>query len=511
MPDIRPPRPRFAPSVIGDRAHHAVTGRQWPTWLWFAAAMVPFAIVAGVHWPWPPPAKAGDYAQYLSHARALAEGRAYGDIGYIYNPAAWFVGPPNYPPGLPLTLTPLVFLVGVDSVLFRVFGIAALMLFAWLAWRALSRHVEPYQAAIGVGFAALAIESALGTLVPISDLPFAALLWLFVLVVDRPERWAWSRVAAVTALGFVLLSYRAAAAAIVPAIAVYGLVQWRRDRGRSLLPVLAWSVAGVVALAAGLRNPYKDGLSPITTSLGTQLEVVERYVRVIVEAELNPFGVEAWDNAYHVAASLLIAAGALLLAWRLRRSFLLILVATYVALLASVPAVDERYVWPLLPLVGVSLALAMETALRRFTPSRLERVARPSVVVLCSLVVVGATWHAASMPRPFSIVGTRDADALYAWLARADRSSSMRLVFENPRVVTLETRVPAMAIPSHDADDQLAAIDEYKITHVITMPDDVSTENQRTLNRLTATVDDRFELVYANPGFRVYRVARPPG
>lgn len=473
--------------------------------------MVPFAIVASVHWPWPPPAQAGDYAQYLSHARALVEGRAYGDIGYIYNSDAWYVGPPNYPPGLPLTLVPLVAMVGVDSFLFRVFDLAWATLFAWLAWRVLSRHVAPYQAAIGVGFAALAIESALGTLVPTSDLPFIALLWLLVLVVDRPDRWTWSRVAIVTALGFVLLSYRAAAAAIVPAIALYAVVQWRRDRGRSLVPVLAWFVAAVVALAAGVRNPYKDGLNPVTTSLGTQLDIIERYVRVIVEAELNPFGVEVLDSIYHVGASLLVAIGGLLLAWRLRRSFLLILVAAYVALLASVPAADERYVWPIFPLIGVSLSLAMEKLFRRLMPARFDRLPQVVVVLLCAVVALGATWQAASAPRPFSIVGTHEAEALYGWIARTTRVSPMRLVFQNPRVVTLETRAPAMAIPSQDPDEQLAAIEEFEITHVITMPDDVSTHFQRTLNRLPSEFAGRFELVYANPGFRVYRVARLGG
>ena len=45
----------------------------------------------------------GDYAQYLSHARALVEGRAYADIGYIYTTHAPSVGPRAYPPGLPLS------------------------------------------------------------------------------------------------------------------------------------------------------------------------------------------------------------------------------------------------------------------------------------------------------------------------------------------------------------------------------------------------------------------------
>ena len=480
-------------------------GRTAPP-VWFLLALLPFAVMAIVHWSWSPAAWSGDYAQYLSHARALVEGRAYGDIGYIYNPAAWTIGPPAYPPGLPLTLAPLVAAVGVDSIVFRLFSLGCVVLFAWFVYQRLSRDVGPYVAAAGAGFTALAIELQLGTLVPLSDLPFAAVLWGLVLVVDHDERWSWRRVAGVTALGFALLSYRVAGVAIVPALGLYGLLRWRRDSGRSLVPVVAWGSAGLLAVVAGyLRNPYADGVDAVNTTLGTQLGIIRSNYRLMLfEAELYPFGLDRWDDIYHLVASLLVVVGGLLLMWRLRRSFLLLLVLSYGAMLALAPVADLRYGWPMFPLVGASLALCLQLLLTR--QFRSERRSGRIVLAVCAAIAVGAVNNGLAAGPPFSITGTRDADEVYAWLSARQREAPMRLMFYNPRVVTLETRVPAMGLTSRNTPGQLVAIDENRISHLMTLPDSLSECLQRQANQLPAQFPDRFTLAYSNPTFRVYRV-----
>jgi hypothetical protein len=473
---------------------------------WFVVAMLPFAVVALIHSTWPPPAWAGDYAQYLSHARAIAEGRPYADIGYIYHREAWTIGPPAYPPGLPLTLAPLVALAGVDSALIRLFTTLALALFAWFAFRRLARDIAPHLAAIGAGLTALSIELGLGALVPMSDLPFAALLWGWVLIADHEERWSWGRVAAVTALGLVLFSYRVAGIAIIPALGLYGLLRWRRDSGRSLVPVAAWIAMGVTALALGLvRNPYADGVSAVQLSLDTQLRIIRgNYRLMLMEAELYPFGLDRWDDAYHIVASLIVAVGGVVLAWGLRRSLLFLLIVAYGAMLALAPVADLRYAWPMFPLVGASLALGIQTIVSRV--GRGTRVAVPATLAICAAIALGAVRHSLSEPRPYSIVGTPDADTVYAWMAAQHQSSPMRLMFTNPRVVTLETRVPAMGIPPRTTPGLLVAIEERRITHLLTEPDSVSGCLQRLANALPREFPKRFQRVYANRSFEVYRV-----
>lgn len=49
-----------------------------------------------------------DWAQYVNHARSIAEGRAYSDTGYMFNPHRPNIGPAMYPPATALLFAPLM-------------------------------------------------------------------------------------------------------------------------------------------------------------------------------------------------------------------------------------------------------------------------------------------------------------------------------------------------------------------------------------------------------------------
>lgn len=79
----------------------------------------------------------GDFSMYISQAENIVKGMPQSDNGYMYNPECPGVGPPTYPIGFPLLLSPVIALVGnnmetlIDflSVLFILFG---LMVFIFL-------------------------------------------------------------------------------------------------------------------------------------------------------------------------------------------------------------------------------------------------------------------------------------------------------------------------------------------------------------------------------------------
>ncbi|MDW8038253.1 MAG: hypothetical protein RMI90_09455 [Thermoguttaceae bacterium] len=72
-----------------------------------------------------------DFAQYLMHARNLAEGRPYAQTGYIYHPEYPQLGPPAYPPGTPLLLAPIWKLWGLNWTALKWSMIGCLLV--WLA------------------------------------------------------------------------------------------------------------------------------------------------------------------------------------------------------------------------------------------------------------------------------------------------------------------------------------------------------------------------------------------
>ncbi|MFN8580271.1 MAG: hypothetical protein U0163_04745 [Gemmatimonadaceae bacterium] len=65
----------------------------------YLAALVPFIALAVHQWNFLPRLSDGDYAQYILHAKALAEGRRYTDTGYIFTPFSFLSARPPSPQG----------------------------------------------------------------------------------------------------------------------------------------------------------------------------------------------------------------------------------------------------------------------------------------------------------------------------------------------------------------------------------------------------------------------------
>jgi hypothetical protein len=474
------------------------------------------------HWSWAPSTSAGDYAQYLLHAQAIAEGRPYSATGYIYNPAAGLIGPPTLPPGLPLTLAPLVAIGGVHTPLVRLLMIVSVVAFAVLsAWR-LARDMEPWQAALGSAIAAYAVEASLASVAPISDPGFAVVVWATILAVDTDGAWTWRRVLGVSALGFAAVLYRVAGIALVPALFLYALLERRRLGIRPFIPATLWSSAGLIGFAAGIvRLPFTERFGNAVLDPAEHLDTFARQYRVaLFDAELYPFP-SAWNSAndaYHLVASLFVLLGLVILFRRTWRSFFVMLGAAYSLMLLIAPVAEGRYAWPLYPIVGASMALGLTTAVRRFIPSWAPRTHAIAAATPVIVAFVASLAIVVQREAPASFVRHPDAEALFSWVTQRGKelasTTPMRVAFHNPRVLTLETGVPAMGIVPRTPPGQLAALDNYRVTYLIWQGIGLGTDSvgrkvpcvQRVANSLPMRFPHRFALEYQNRTFRVYRV-----
>jgi hypothetical protein len=474
--------------------------------------LLPFAILAGWHWNWGAPGGYGDHAQYLAHARALVEGRSYTDIGYIYHPAAPMIGPRAYPPGLPLTLVPIVALAGVNSPWNQVLMLVSLLLFALFAYRRLELMVAPWQAALAAGLTAIAIEGRFGTLVPMSDVGFGALLWAAILAIDTTATWTWKRIAIITSLGFGAMAYRIPGAVLIPALALYAIATWRQHRGRALIPVAIWGITGAVVLASGLFDlPFRGQLLPHLPEIGNRIRSLVRvYQPAVFDAELYPFVSGRLNDAYHAVASVAALGGSAALLWRYRRTMLTATVVMYTAMLFAAPVNDGRYLWPLYPVIACGMVIGVVLACRiaaRLFLRRDVRAALPAALAL-SLVFIGSVWHESKTPRPRSLDHLPDAASLFEWLRARQVRAPMRVMFYNPRVLTLKTRVPAMGAIVRPPPFLLSAIYENQITHIVWQSAEARSCRSALVNALPALYPDRFAVEYGNETFRVYRVLR---
>ncbi len=77
-----------------------------------------------------------DYAQYITEALNIASGRPFYESTYIYNPLNPEYAPPNYPPGFPLLLAPVVALfgTGIQPLLYLISVIVVALLFTLYAY-----------------------------------------------------------------------------------------------------------------------------------------------------------------------------------------------------------------------------------------------------------------------------------------------------------------------------------------------------------------------------------------
>ncbi len=486
---------------------------------WLALFLVPFLALVILHWNWAPSASASDYAQYLLHARAIIEGRPYAETGYIYHPAAGLIGPPAFPPGLPLTLAPLVAIGGVHTSLVRLLMVGSVLLFAMLAsWR-LARDVEqPWQAALGAAFAAYAVETSMGTIAPLSDPGFAALFWATIIVVDRDGAWSWRRVAAVTVLGFAAIAYRTAGVALVPGLLLYAFIHRARLGVRPFVPTSVWMAAGLVALAVGLRVPFSDRFVRSIANSGRHVGTfVEQYRVGLFQAELYPFSSNAANDAYHVLASVLLLLGLVLILWRARRTFMVTLAAAYGLMLLLAPVAEPRYAWPLFAILGAALAYGTTLVVRRLGKTWQPRTQALIAAAPLFAVLLIAFASDARRPAPASLVRHPDARALFAWLSQRQRSvgdaAPMRVAFYNPRVVALETGVPAMGYLPRTAPGVVTALKQEHVTHIIWQGGGLGDASnpgqppcvQRAANLLPELYPSYFTIEYRNATFRVYR------
>ena len=118
------------------------------------AVVVAFAVR---HWRGGPLAESDDYAQYFMHAQALLDGRAYWNTGYIYNARADWVGPLNYPPGLPLTVLPLLAVFRWTSPVFELLMLGFVAALGLVTYRYFRRYGNPVLVAGSVVLTALGI------------------------------------------------------------------------------------------------------------------------------------------------------------------------------------------------------------------------------------------------------------------------------------------------------------------------------------------------------------------
>jgi MFS family permease len=432
-------------------------------------ALVPFLLIELVRFGDPPSAADGDYAQYLLHAKALVEGRPYSDIGYIYTDLN-FVGPQNQPPGWPLVLAPFVLVFGIGSPVFQVLMGVLVGGFAIAAGLYFARRSQP-----GVGIAiaaivALSVQAQGATGSAVSDPLFCLLVWITLYVADREGQWTWRRSLLLAGLSIATPLVRVAGIALLPALVLQSLFAHGVRRWRMALLIGGVVAAGVmVLLVADVAIPFVDRIKLLDKVSFRQVDhMFETYRTSFLAGTLYPFVSNRWNDLYHAALVPFVAIGAFQFVRKEAKSPAAFFALTYIGLLWVAPVRESRYAWPLLPILVYCLAVGWLQVVG-FVARALKsdvlagRVSAVAVFLLC-VASVGVQLRT---PRPPTLHGDPKATEVFSYFSELGSRTSVRAIFENPRVLTLETGVPAMGVPFGAERRLIAELQLQRITHVV--------------------------------------------
>ncbi len=486
-------------------------------WVWALAslAVVSFGVWMGRAGPSP---AADDWGQYLLHAEALAEGRQYTDIRYEFSHYAWGTGSPVAAPGLPLAMAPIVATIGFQHWMHVGFNMLGILILMAIMGRYFGRNhpTRALSAAVLVGFALILVRGA-DTLQP--DIPFAVLIWGTLLLADSVENWSWARTAGIALLGLWAILFRVAALPLIPAMAVFGVLTWKAHKRRPFLITAIWifATAFLLLVVESGRIPPPEAyieIPPESDIQATLWQLVTgnliSYRLSMFELQLYPFSIGSLNDVYHLIMTPLVLLG--LLIWLEGSWFRCAAVfgAAYVGMLLVAPFAVERYLWPLWPLGAYGLMTGLDAVLDRLPVDRVPKNGFRSAAVMSVVVATAIATNATREIEP-SVYSLDSVQEVVEFVKALPADEDLTAVFFLPRTFAWTTGVRTMAMfsaPSNEA--VIREIDEKGATHLVLgtlgHPGAIPAL-ERWVSTIT-TYPDRFEEVFENADFTIYRIKR---
>lgn len=445
-----------------------------------------------------------DFALYILHAKNLAEGRAYSNTGYIYNPSYPWLGPESYPPGFPALLAPVYRTFGLalgpmKVLVVLLLGAALAVVFFYLAGELPFWWAFAATAVIGLNPFVSEFKDAV-----VSEIPFVFFVWASLLLVRvytarmEPDGRAPLRPWLVVGLFlFFSTATRSLGIVLLPSLVGYHLLRFRRITRASLVAVaVGFALYEIQDLLIHPTLTYSDQLR------GRGLWLFRNIA--YYTSSLAEFWASGSLPALHRVLTIgLLVLAALGFARRCRRpSMLELFTPLYVGAILLWPASGgTRYVLPVFPAWILYAALGV-LWLREWRPSVGRGLAAALALAIGSsyLLKYGRTDFGPMREG----VETPGATDLFRFL-RDETPPDSVLIVRRPRALALYTGRRASVY--HQADDGalLAYFRKVGATHVVVGPFDTNP----LLPDLIKRHPDEFAPLYGGAEYRVFGF-RPP-
>ncbi|HLI82538.1 MAG TPA: hypothetical protein VKV17_01405 [Bryobacteraceae bacterium] len=450
-----------------------------------------------------------DYALYFAHAQNLAGGHSYSATGYLYNPAEPEIGPPAYPPLLPILLAPVFRVAGYNPQLLKLDGILLLLAALWAISRYLRHFLPPgYTAIILLVLGLSPYCSKYLTNSPASDIPF---LCLFFLLLERllvASRTHWKKRSDAIWIGVLLYlccACRTIGVILFPCLLAAELIRASAPSRRFALPRGLWisvAIGGIGAAVQGWLLPGQQAyLHMLNFELPTLIEYVKAYAWSVRYKLFAVPGVSGW------LLLLLLAALGLLgffLTLRSGAAFPQIFTVIYLAMI-GIWTVDQdlRFLLPVLPLWLLDCCEAIFWLQRRKGFPKAVAAGALGAILILYAPHVGHTPAGAVPDLRTAGTNSRGFQEI-AGFVRENTSPEARIVFSKPKLLAFFTGRQCVVYPKTDAQ---AIIEYLKSIHADYLVASRAFDSDRTLLfPLASEQPNLLEPVYQSNDAAVFRV-----
>jgi hypothetical protein len=452
-----------------------------------------------------------DFSMYIHHAKNLAGGIPYGQTGYIYNPYIHLytsyqaqIGPQTYPPVVPLLLTPIYYLWGLNLNAFKAGLILTFILALVVIARAFKDHLSsPWLAALVfiLGFNPYLWQFKDNI---VSDLPFLLFIYLSLFLIHRAygSIKARGKLDALLVALSIYLAYgtRSIGLLLIPCLLICDFINHRKV---TAFAVQAVCFAGVFIL---LQNLLLHSDSSYADHLGFGISIVTHHIKEYTKA-LSEFWLNGYNKPSRFGLFAIVSIFSVIGYFSsLRRKIgcYEIFFAIYLAAIVVLPIYDGiRFLMPILPLYLLYALVGIRGIFRGR-----ERVGVPVFAALMAAIVITYIGQYTKLEfGPIKEGITKSEAQQFFEYVRGETGENDTFVFRKPRALALFTGRNASAW-HQPADDQdlWDYFRKINATFLVFGPAGIERGDQEYLSRFIGRNGDRLEKTYSNMDFEVYRI-----
>lgn len=461
----------------------------------------------------------GDFSMYIHHAKNIVEGKDYENTGYIYSRFNPEIGPPTYPPIFPLMLSPIYSWFGLNLTAMKVLVVLFFLAFLWMSFLAFT-HELPFPYVLGI-ITVIAFNPYFWDFKDEirSDIPFVFFVYLSLFLINRMyhsnQSATWQTVYAVLLGISMYLSYgtRSIGIVLIASLVIYDTIKYKTISRFAIIAVLTFIPLMIL----------QNTLLPSDSSY-SYVERLRTDAYSIVLKNLYSYAKSCrlfWQNGYSdFSANVLFMGMSILMSIgyvariKDRTTIFEVFAFVYGISIMLYPSnIGMRGLIPLIPLYVFYLCVGIKYM------NVVKEEWEPIIVGVCvSLIVI--SYVGLFTKKDFGPIkhgiGKRESIDLFDFV-RSKTDENDVLLFRKPRVLSLYTgRRASTYYGIKDGGGRFGGellkyfveIDGKYL--IVGTGGGVFRRDKVLLNNFVKEYEDKFELIYSNVDFGVYRF-KPEG